>query len=161
MRYFKIHALSVLKAYSPVRPRVEPVTCCLSGRQCFSCYSRPYQFRVAWQVKWHLREPHRGQCNNATVVLVLHSADRPPALTLWLYDGDAAVSRRNSLQTPSPKKLFGKGGVEKLRWLLLLLAPSSPNLVVVGVPTLLNPFLTYTVCVLPTASDKTISYWDL
>lgn len=133
----------MLKAYSPVRPRVKPVTCCLSGRQLFLLFT-PVSIprRVTSQVTLEGTSPlTMQQCHCGARLAQCGSSARPQAFVIWRRrSGEQAQFTANPLPQ---KSCLGRRGVEKLRWLLLLLAPSSPNLVVVGVPTLLNSFLIY------------------
>ena len=81
------------------------------------------------------------QCHCGARLAQCGSSARPQAFVIRRRrSGEQAQFTANPLPQ---KSCLGRRGVEKLRWLLLLLAPSSPNLVVVGVPTLLNSFLIY------------------
>jgi hypothetical protein len=64
------------------------------------------------------------------------------------------------MANPLPNKALWGGGEATLAPVASL-SIIPQNVPVVGVSTLLNPLLLYTVAVLPPASDKTISYRDL
>lgn len=152
----------MLKAYSPVRPRVKPVTCCLSGRQRFLA------------VHARINSASRDKSSDTWGNLTADNATMP----LWCSSCTVRVVRPPSsfryttatqrwagaihCKPPPPKKLFGKEGCREAT-----LAPVASRSIIPkprsgrsSNPLKLLPHI-YTVCALPTASDKTISYWDL